>query len=563
MRRIGFLLSLIAAVGVLGGAASAPGLDRPLPLDKRSSFYSFATFTESLSSGFGGPGFGTISGIACTSTTASEPGVFAGNFLLNCDGQGPHNETSIAVNPTSSANVIGTSHSFLLTQVGGSIVAHTVGIPYVTKDGGATWANVHPPLGSYQFTGDAAVTFDADGRAYLANLGDHEGQAGAFTNVSVIAQRSDDGGLHWTDPATVAKGAGAVSPGGLQVVVFNDKEWIAADANPGSPFKNNVYVTWTRFLFLHNQYIESPIFFSRSTDGGQTWTPGKEISGSSAALCSEQVDTSGGATRCDEDQFSQPVVAADGTIYVSFENEQRVNDGQFRDEVLAVKSTDGGQTWSAPVAATPVIHDGISDYPINVDGRQTLTGCQFRTNSAGALAVSRASANAGQLYYVYTENETPGTAGPTQTDILAVTSTNGGATWSGPSIVDSSSADQVYPWAAVGPDGKLRVSFIDRDRTGPAGQSCVYGYSLATATGTGATSFSAPTPLETGLSIASNNRWFSGATNGNTTFIGDYTNVAAGPDGALWADWTDLRQTITFLGRTGTDQDAVAAKVAP
>src|SRR6266571_1261420 len=196
MRRV--LIAAFAALFALAvGGSSATAVDLPLPLDKRSGFYSFATFTEPLSSGFGGPGFGTIAGTVCTSTTATEPAIFAGNFLLDCDTGGPHNETTIAVNPTNASNVIGGSHSFLLTQQGGTLIAHIVGIPYVTTDGGATWANVHMPLGSYQFTGDPAVAFDAAGRAYFANLGDHEGQAGAFTNVSVIVQRSDDGGLDW------------------------------------------------------------------------------------------------------------------------------------------------------------------------------------------------------------------------------------------------------------------------------------------------------------------------------------------------------------------------------
>src|SRR5712691_104612 len=86
MRRVS-IAAFAALFALVVGGSSATALDLPLPLDKRSGFYSFATFTEPASSGFGGPGFGTIAGTVCTSTTATEPTIFAGNFLLDCDTQ--------------------------------------------------------------------------------------------------------------------------------------------------------------------------------------------------------------------------------------------------------------------------------------------------------------------------------------------------------------------------------------------------------------------------------------------------------------------------------------------
>jgi hypothetical protein len=38
---------------------------------------------------------------------------------------------------------------------------------------------------------------------------------------------------------------------------LEDKEFIAADANPGSPFRDRVYVTWTRFAADGTAYILS------------------------------------------------------------------------------------------------------------------------------------------------------------------------------------------------------------------------------------------------------------------------------------------------------------------
>ena len=63
----------------------------------------------------------------------------------------------------------------------------------------------------------------------------------------------------------------------------------------------------------------SPIYFSQSTNGGRTWSPGIEISGANAAVCTVfQGEARIGA--CDQDQGSDPVVGPDGTIYVSFNN---------------------------------------------------------------------------------------------------------------------------------------------------------------------------------------------------------------------------------------------------
>src|SRR5207253_11006338 len=117
--------------------------------------------------------------------------------------------------------------------------------------------------------------------------------AGAFSDVGVIVERSDDGGITWTDPVTVAAGNGTISNGGSNVQ-FNDKDWIAVDRGT-SGYRGSVYVTWARPQYRKDGQTESPVYFVRSRDGGATWTSGAEISGSSP-LCSGQRAT-GPATR--------------------------------------------------------------------------------------------------------------------------------------------------------------------------------------------------------------------------------------------------------------------------
>ena len=62
-------------------------------------------------------------------------------------------------------------------------------------------------------------------------------------------------------------------------VFFNDKEWIAVDANPSSPFRDRIYVTFTRFLFnpINGFYAQSPIMLAISTDGGATFSDPKIV----------------------------------------------------------------------------------------------------------------------------------------------------------------------------------------------------------------------------------------------------------------------------------------------
>src|SRR5262249_11017329 len=295
--------------------------------------------------------------------------------------------------------------------------------------------------------------------------------------------------------------------------------------------------------------LGSPIFFSASRDGGKTWSPAKEISGVNPAVCTFSGTSLPADGSCREDQFSSPVVGANGTIYVAFENDQAVNDGQFRNQHLVVKSTDGGATWSSPVRASDVLRDGASDYPANGRGRQTLSNSQFRVNSAGNLAIDPAT---GALFVTWSDNRN-GTASSTNTDVFAAASGDGGATWSAPVAVSSAANDQFYPWAAVAPDGTLEVAYFDRSYD-PANSK--YGVTLAKAGGGGFTH----QRVDTGLSDPNHARWFSGAS-GQTAFLGDYNGLAIGSDGVAHPFWTDMRRVVTVNHGTGTTEDAFPAAV--
>ena len=111
-------------------------------------------------------------------------------------------------------------------------------------------------------------------------------------------------------------------------------------------------------------------------------------------------------------------------------------------------------------------------------------------------------------------------------------------------------------WAAYDANGLLRIGFFDRSYD-PANHQ--YGYTLATETASGTLAFGT-TELTTARSDPTkNDRWFAATVKPAfpfaTTFLGDYSGIAAKPGGGVVAVWTDMRGTVSFAGRTGADQD--------
>ena len=476
----------------------------------------------------------------CTAETT-----FGSNVMANCDSIVlPHNETAIVVDPNDPNHLAAGSNDTQLPPNGAGSARSALGY-YTSFDGGKTWINGPVPGAGFAQASDPALGFDTQSNVFIGIVSFDLGIGGKALGGAIQVARSSDGGRTF---ATAVNVEVSTNDG-----IEEDKPYLVVDANPASPFINNVYVTWTRFHFdALDNYLESPIFFAASRDGGQTWSAPKEISGANRTVCTFSGTPLPYDGRCKENQFSSPVVGPDGTIFVAFENEQDINDGEFRDQYLVVKSTDGGETWGAPVRASDIIHDGASDYPINIVGRQTLSNSQFRVNSAGNLAVDAFN---GSLVVVWSDNRN-GTAANTNTNIFMAHSTDGGNTWSAPITVSGAANDQFYPWAAFAPDGTVNISFFDRSYD-PANSQ--YGITLARLGGR-ARSFSLQR-VDTGLSDPNHARWFSGATGGKTIFLGDYNGLAVGFDGVAHPFWTDMRRLVTVKGATGHTEDVFTVAV--
>jgi hypothetical protein len=469
----------------------------------------------------------------CTTAT---PFPFGSNVMTNCDNTLlPHVETSIAVDPNDPQHLVGGSIANEVPPSAGVLRpfgrlptgARSLDDYYTSFDGGRTWLNGHVPAGEGVSNSDPTVAFDSQGRVYYANLGFNfdlafvsRGQGSPPGAVQV--SRSDDGGVSFRTPVTVEMGG--------------DEPGVAVDANRNSPYRDNVYMTWDG----GGSGGESPIMFSVSSDGGQTWSAPKAISGANAAVCTFAIDALPYDGSCRDSNRPWSGVGADGTIYVAFHNIQADPQDPNNGQLLVVKSADGGVTWSAPVRASDIIPE------------DRLSGAEgfFTMHS---LAVD--SGTNGVLYVTWPDNRN-GTIDNTNDDVFVVKSTDGGVHWSSPEAVSTASGDQFFPYAAVGPDGTLNVSFMDRSYD-PANAN--YGVTLARRS-PGNTSFTLQR-VDTGLSDPHHSLWFSSPPGSPAYFFGDYSALAVGSDGVAHPMWTDMRRLITVHGFTGTTEDIMTAAI--
>ena len=470
----------------------------------------------------------------CTTATQLTPNV---NTDCETSSVGPHNETSIAVNPTDANNMIGGLNDYQLALNSGGQVSETVlSRAHVTFDGGKTWSMY--PLNSsstYQATGDPAVAFDASGHAYYATLGFRFVGPGNVQSPDVLVSNSGDKGKTW-NVVRIASGSGVFTSVGDVL----DKEYIAAWGT------GNAIVTYGDFREgQKGSFISAKIYSSVTHDGGNTWSAPVVISGS-----------------LDEAFVSTPVVAADGRIFVSFLNTTDLTTGRDDYEVVEVSASTGARLAGPFKVATTI--DGFTDYPIAF-GRQTYQDSLFRTWAAGNIAAD--PTNAAHLAVAWSDmrnSVTPAPSNPyaakTNSDVIVSQSFDRGATWSAP-VALALAGDQFMPWSAYDTAGHLRVGTFDRSVDAA---NHLYGYSISTETGSGTLAFTTKFITTANSDPTTGDRWFARNVNPAfpfaTAFLGDYSGIAATADGGVVALWTDMRVDSSFAGRTGHGEDAFFAK---
>jgi hypothetical protein len=183
-----------------------------------------------------------------------------------------------------------------------------------STDGGASWKHGFLPgittfykNGTFPSVSDPSVSFDASHSVWLIS------SLGLGSNNNTVLSSSSPDGLTWNNPVTVNTNTG-----------YADKDWIACDNSPSSPFYGHCYIEWD------DAANGDQVRMSTSTDGGQHW---------SAAANVPNAFGLGG----------QPVVQPNGTVVVPF----------WGSGIQAFTSTDGGASWKSPVTVGNVSDHGV------------------------------------------------------------------------------------------------------------------------------------------------------------------------------------------------------------
>lgn len=377
-----------------------------------------------------------------------ETGFFLNKNLIveSASAPAPQNESSIAVSPL--------DPDFLISSAVDSRPGAHV---YMSYDGGHTWENKFLGLvnGNWQSGNDPSVGFDHLGNAYVM----YGAFPTPFTGESgVYIAKSTDKGANWTSHIIVIEHKGVMTLDSA----FEDKYYIEIDRSTASPYRGWMYTPWKR---VTDRDSATQIVFTRSTDGGLTWSVPIPISprkpGTSKHITFGQ-------------SFPLVKTGPNGEIYGVW------NDGPAR-SIGFVKSTDGGETWTQPtypvagyeylgtdrflirsVSRIDTIDKGTPNerydtvaVPDTTDRYHVLKKT-FRAETYPTIAVDQSnSSRRGWVYLCWSARQEP--------DIFFIRSTDGGATWSQPKVIQSETRhDQWWPWISVDEtNGDIGVMYSD------------------------------------------------------------------------------------------------------
>ena len=332
-------------------------------------------------------------------------------------------EPSLAVDPTNASHLIGAWQQDRWSSGGSNGIGTAASF-----DGGATWTQRTPHFGrcaggeagnggDYDRASDPWVTFAADGTAFQGALVFDA----ATARNAIVASRSIDGGLSWSEPAVLRADDDAD--------VFNDKGSLTADpTDPG-----RIYAVWDRLTGLSQpaQPIgRGPTWFARTTTGA--WEPARPIfdPGLDAQTLGNVI-----------------VVLPDGTLVDVFDLITESSGKTPVNTLAVIRSADKGLTWSAPTQIAAMHGVGVRDPNNHVFIRSGT--------DLPAIAVDRAN---GALYIVWQDVR----AGTTIDGIALVTSIDSGVAWSAPMLVNGAPDVAAFtPVVAVAADGAVGVMYYD------------------------------------------------------------------------------------------------------
>jgi hypothetical protein len=460
----------------------------------------------------------------------------SGNALVDQDHQLPfsqnkQNEPAITRDPTTGALIAGANDEIgqpLCTTPTTPLTSpcpFAPGVPtsafYRSADNGQTWTGDYLPgfdtIGRVS-GGDpsldygparcanGAFSFSCGVVIYYASLAD---PFPTFGGEQVAVSRSRDDGATWSNPVQATNTDNKSN--------FDDHEWIAVDHFANSPRFGQAYLFWAVFCNKCSGNGNVKLYVASSGDEGQTWTPGVQISAANNNTPQGFRET------------GQLAVSSTGVVEAFWT--ENADSTKVPSLQVVATSTDGGQTFTAPITISQVVNYPLRGTPFDVvDLFNRVPGMSARVDCFPHPAADPSSS---RMYVVWCDF----TNG--QGVIKGAVSTDG-LNWSDLGTISSvAGRNAFFPAASIAPNGLVALTF-DALTQPPASNPWQTGvqvydnyYAQSSA---GGTAFSAPIRV----SSASSNPDASSYNNLQEQFIGDYIGIVAGPTSATIV-WTDTR----------------------
>jgi hypothetical protein len=307
--------------------------------------------------------------------------------------------------------------------------------------------------------GDPAVAFgpapDADGafswangsRLYYANLTANlaakrtdftfkgvEGIGVSRTDDTTAAATNDKAA--WMDPVVI--------PGSKSAAAFADKEQIWADNAASSPHFGNAYVCYANYRGGPSAGSAAhDLVVATSADGGDTWSR-VQVAGVPGSA-SGQFGVLSGASGC------TLRTASDGTVYAFWLGwDQKLKENG----IYMATSTTGGATFSAPLRLFQVTHTGVFDPEQGRNEMDGIVGARDDLSDAPSIDIANAAPTGTGATDEIVLTWVDGGDGLNNEHVMFTTSTDGGASWTDPSAVESPGDRGFYSATAISPDGQ-------------------------------------------------------------------------------------------------------------
>lgn len=371
-------------------------------------------------------------------------------------------EPSIYVNPKNTNEVIA-----------GSVMNDY----YYSTDGGKTWKS-KSIRSKWGVNGDPVMLIDTLERYFYFHLSNINGMP--LVGGMVAQYSTSIKGKFKKEGHTIANGK------------FHDKQWVALNRKT-----NHIYMTWTQFDAYDSEDPNdfSNILFSKTEDGGLTWSDPVDIS-TIPGDCRDNDLTAEGAV---------PTIGPNGEIYVAWSR---------NDSIWFNVSLDDGKTW---LEKEKYIVDQPGGWVFDIPGI-------YRCNGLPVTICDLSNGpNHGTIYVNWADQRN----GIDDTDIWLIKSSDGGNTWTEPKAVNNeytSKGHQFLTWLTIDQTtGYLYCVYYDRRKHENDRDTDVYlSYSVDGG--------------ETFIDVCISESSFKP---NPKIFFGDYTNISA-HNGVIRPIWTRL-----------------------